>query len=567
MSTVIEKGADVVVIGLGAGGGIAVLPLAQAGLDVVGLEAGGRYTTKDYPADEIRNDIRNWLGRAKVNNEIPTQRSTPGSATTPAIAPSRMMNGVGGTSIHWGAQSWRLMPWNFRERSETIRRYGASAIPAGSTITDWPISYDDLEQYYDKVEYLFGVSGKAGNLKGAIDPRGNVFEGPREREYALPPLRRSGFTELFADAARRLGWHPFAGPAAIRSQEYDGLGACVYHGFCTFNGCHVDAKGSTNLSSIPKAEQAGKLKVVEHARVTEIVVGRDGRTTGVNYLKGGALHFQPAKAVLVAGYTYENTRLLLLSRSAAYPNGLSNNHGQVGKHYLAHTRAGANGVIPGRKLNRFSGTAGQWTAVDDWDSDFFDHTGLGFIGGGTMSATMEAKPIGAARTTPPSLPRWGSAWKAWLKENAISVASTATQINTTPYDSNFLDLDPTTTDPDGIPVVRVTNELKPMERAAAQFVAEKCRQWLVEAGATETWLVAPSALSIQTHAFGGTRMGEDANASVTDRWCFSHEVPNLGVLGASNFPTSGGRNPTETVMALAWRTADHLVESWSDRTG
>ena len=249
-----------------------------------------------------------------------------------------------------------------------------------------------------------------------------------------PPLRRSGFTELMADAAKSLGWHPFPGPAAIRSQEYDGLGACVYHGFCTWHGCHVDAKGSTNLSPIPKAEKAGKLKVVENARATEIVVGPDGRVTGVRYVKGNAEHFQPAKAVLVAGYTYENVRLLLLSKSSAFPNGLSNNHGQVGRHYLAHTRAGANGVIPGRRLNRFSGTGSQWTALDDWDSDFFDHSGLGFIGGGTMSATMEAKPIAAARTTPPSLPRWGSAWKAWLKQNAIAVASTSTQINTTPYE-------------------------------------------------------------------------------------------------------------------------------------
>jgi gluconate 2-dehydrogenase alpha chain len=557
---------DVVVIGLGAAGGTAVLPLAQAGLDVVGLEAGGRYSTRDYPADEIRNDIRNWLGRPKVNDEVPTQRRSAAETAGPAIAPGRMMNGVGGTSIHWTCQSWRLMPWNFRERSETIARYGAGAIPAGSTITDWPIGYADLEPYYDKVEYLHGVSGKAGNLGGTIDSRGNVFEGPRAREYPLDPLRRTGFTELMADAARRLGWHPFPGPAAIRSRPYNGLPACEYHGFCTFGGCHADAKGSTNLAPIPQAERTGNLKVVEHARVIEIVVDGDGMAAGVRYMQGGAEHFQPAKAVLLAGYTYENTRLLLLSKSAAFPNGLANNHGQVGKHYLAHVRAGANGVIPGRKLNRFSGTASQWTAVDDWDSDFFDHAGLGFIGGGTIAAGMEAKPIAASRTTPPTLPRWGSAWKAWLKENAISVASAATQINVTPYEANFLDLDPTTKDPHGVPVVRVTNDLRDNERRAALFVQGKCVEWLREAGASETWLVAPNSLSIQTHAFGGTRMGDDPAGSVTDGWCFAHEVPNLGVLGASNFPTSGGRNPTETVMALAWRSAEHLVASWGART-
>ena len=560
-----KKKVDVVVIGLGAGGGTAVLPLAEAGLDVVGLEAGGRFSTRDYPADEIRNDIRNWLGRDKVNDEVPTQRRTAAEASVPAIAPGRMMNGVGGTSIHWTCQSWRLMPWNFRERSETIRRYGAGALPAGSTIADWPLDYTELEPYYDKVEFLHGVSGKAGNLNGTIDPRGNVFEGARAREYPLEPLRRTGFTEFMADAARRLGWHPFPGPAAIRSRPYNGLPACEYHGFCTFGGCHVDAKGSTNLAPIPQAEKTGNLKVVEHARVLEIVVDGDGLASGVRYLKGNAVHFQPARAILLAGYTYENTRLLLLSKSSAFPNGLSNNHGQVGRHYLAHVRAGANGVIPGRRLNRFSGTASQWTAVDDFDSDFFDHAGLGFIGGGTMAAGMEVKPIGAARTTPPSIPRWGSAWKAWLKENAISVASAATQINVVSYEDTFLDLDPTARDTLGVPVVRVTNDLHDNERRAALFVQQRCVDWLREAGASEVWLVAPNSLSVQTHAYGGTRMGDDPDANVTDRWCFSHEVPNLGVLGASNFPTSGGRNPTETLMALAWRTADHLVANWSSR--
>ena len=205
-----RKGTDVVVIGLGAGGGTAVLPLARAGLDVVALEAGGRFSVRDFHADEIRNDIRNWLGRAKVNNEVPTQRRTAAEAWVPAIAPGHMMNAVGGTSIHWTCQSWRLMPWNFRQRSETIARSGAGALPVGSTLTDWPLDYQELEPYYDEVEFLHGVSGKAGNLSGTIDPRGNVFEGPREREYPLPPLRRTGFTEFMADAraAARLAADP-----------------------------------------------------------------------------------------------------------------------------------------------------------------------------------------------------------------------------------------------------------------------------------------------------------------------------------------------------------------------
>ncbi len=179
-----------------------------------------------------------------------------------------------------------------------------------------------------------------------------------------------------------------------------------------------------------------------------------------------------------------------------------------------------------------------------------------------MSATMEAKPIGAARTTPPSLPRWGSAWKAWLRQNAISVASTATQINVAPYEDNFLDLDPVAKDPDGFPVVRVTNDLKDNERARRALRPGEVHATGSGGGRVGDVAVAPNSHSVQTHAYGGTRMGDDPDTNVTDRWCFSHEVPNLGILGASNFPTSGGRNPTETVMALAWRTADQLVQRW-----
>ena len=173
----------------------------------------------------------------------------------PAIAPGRMMNAVGGTSIHWTCQSWRLMPWNFKQRSETIRRYGAGrSRPARRSPTGRSTTRSSSPTT-TRSSSCTGVSGKAGNIGGTIDPRGNVFEGPRRREYPLPPLRRTGFTEFMADAARRLGWHPFAGPAAIRSQPYNGLRACEYHGFCTWGGCHVDAKGSTNLTAIPMARR------------------------------------------------------------------------------------------------------------------------------------------------------------------------------------------------------------------------------------------------------------------------------------------------------------------------
>jgi gluconate 2-dehydrogenase alpha chain len=553
--------ADVVVVGTGAAGGTAVWPLAEAGLRVVALEAGPRVTEADYPFDEIRNDIRDWFGRFKANREVPTARlDATKVATRPVGATGPMMNAVGGTSIHWMTQSWRYLPWNFKLRSETIKRYGKAALN-GSTVTDWPFTYEDLEPYYDKVEYRQGVSGQAGNVKGKIDARGNVFEGARARPYPLPPLRRSGWTQLMHKAARDAGFKPYPGPAGIRSQPYHDFAACTYCGFCGWTGCWTGAKAQTNIHYIPQAEKTGNLEVVDMARVLVLNVDTNGKASGVTYLKGGKTYFQPAKVVVLAAYTYENVRLLLLSRSKAYPNGLSNNHGQVGKDYIGHglSSASVSGLFSGHRLNRYSGTIGQFTAIDDLDADNFDHTGLGFVGGGMATATMEAKPIGTANTLPPSAPTWGAGYMQWLSQNADSVGTASAQMEVLPYADNFLDLDPSVTDDLGRPVTRITFNLKQNEINSALYVQAKLKAWVASAGASEIWAFPPTPRSPNTHAFGGTRMGHDPDSAVLNRWQISHEVPNLMILGGSAFPTSAGRNPTETIQATAWRAADHLV--------
>ena len=209
------KDTDVVIIGLGAAGGVAALPLAQAGLEVIGLEAGTWLTRRDFAPDELRNNYRGWPQAVqKANLEVPTSRANASSPTAPRVAIHPMQNAVGGTTLHYWAQSWRLNPWDFRVVGTTKRRYGASRIPKGSTVEDWPFGLDELEPYYDKVEYEIGVSGQAGNIGGRIDPRGNRFEGPRKRGYPMPPLRGTEFTEKMATAATSLGWHPFPGPGA-----------------------------------------------------------------------------------------------------------------------------------------------------------------------------------------------------------------------------------------------------------------------------------------------------------------------------------------------------------------
>jgi gluconate 2-dehydrogenase alpha chain len=563
MATELKK-TDVVVIGLGATGGVAVLPLTRAGIEVIGLEAGTWLETRDFAPDEIRNNFRAWPQAVqKTHHEIPTHRPRADAPMSPRLTIPPMLNAVGGTSLHYWAQSWRLNPWDFKVVSETTRRYGASRIPKGSTVEDWPITLADLEPYYDVVEREIGVSGKAGNLNGTIDPRGNVFEGARRQEYPMPALRWSEWHERMASAARGLGWHPFPGPAAINTEAYAGRPGCGYHGYCNRGGCHLNAKGSTAVTTIPKAQQTGRLTIVTQAHVTSINADPNGRVTGVTYVKGRETFVQPASAVLLATYTYENVRTLLLSKSKAYPKGLSNNHGQVGRHYMTHATGGGVTALFPMKLNNWYGLPAQGVAIDDWADDNFDHGSVDFIGGGNLFIYSDRRPIAAAgMNTFGRAPAWGSAWKAFVKEHADRWHGAYMQKTTLPYEENYLDLDPVVKDPLGQPVCRITADFKENERKAAAFCQDKMEQWYRGAGAIDVVRGALGTMGPSTHSYGGTRMGTNPETNVVDDWGFSHEAPNLGILGASVMGTSGARNPTLTAQALAWRTAEHLAQHW-----
>jgi gluconate 2-dehydrogenase alpha chain len=558
-----RKKVDVVIVGMGAAGGTAALPLAKAGLEVLGLEAGGTHSIRDYVPDEVRNDIRNYLGRAKALLEVPTVRTDATETAGPAFAKVVMANGVGGSSVHWTGQAWRFPPYNFRERSNTIRRYGAGAIPAGVALADWPVSYADLEPFYGTAERVHGISGKAGNLKGRRIKGGNTFEGRRKHEYPVPPLQRTGYTTMMDKAAKSLGLTPFPGPAGVLSKRYRGRFACDYHGFCTFNGCHVNAKAATNVTTIPAARKHKNFSLLTRARVTKILVDKNGKANGVEFVRNGQTFIQPAHVVILSSYTYENNRLLMLSKSAAHPNGIGNGTGQLGKHYMSHSYVSVYGLFPGHNFNLWSGTGSQQTALDNFDADNFDHNGLGFIGGATLSASMENKPIAMARNTPPDIPQWGSAWKAWLKQYANAVGSVFAQIPSQPHEGNFLDLDPTTKDPSGMPVVRVTFKLGDNEQRLSAHLVPRMTDWLKAAGASQTWGGDLFPLAVNSHAYGGTRMGNDPATSVVDTWLQVHDTPNLFVIGASAFPSTTAKNPTLTVYALAWRSADYIARHWN----
>ena len=567
--TVRLPGTDVAIIGLGGVGGVAVLPLAQAGVDVVALEAGRWMSPRDFAPDELRNNFRGWPHSVqKANREVPVHRPNASAPESPRQSLHPMMNAVGGTTLHYFGRSYRLNPWDFNVVSETTRRYGPSRIPVGSTVEDWPFGLEELESHYDRLEYELGVAGYAGNINGTIDPRGNIFEGPRARGYPLPPLRSTEFLEMISDAARRLGYNPFPAPAAINSQPYNNRPPCLYHGFCNTGGCHVEAKNSTAVTTIPKAQSTGNLRIVTEAHVTQIQVDGEGRASAVEYLRDGETYIQPAEVILLASYTYENVRLLLLSTSDAYPDGLSNNHGQVGRHYMTHAQSGGVLALFPHRLNRWYGLPAQGTGIDEWADDNFDHSDLDFIGGANFWVSHDLRPILAARmNTFGRAPRWGSDWKAFVMENAERWCGAHLQKTTLPYEDNYLDLHPTVKDPLGFPVCRITADYHDNEKRLAVFTQEKMEQWFLEAGAIATVRQPLGTMGPSTHAYGGTRMGDDPDTNVVDRWGFSHEVPNLGVLGASVMGTSGARNPTLTAQALSWRTAEHLVDNWSTIAG
>src|ERR1700693_4206371 len=211
---------DVVIVGVGAAGGILAAELAKAGMKVIGLERGPRLKTADFQLDELRYSQRQELRPDRKRQPV-TWRPNADARATP-IPTQNNGNQAGGGTVHYGAIAWRLHEDDFRARSNTIARYGASAIPEDSSLIDWPLAYADLEPHYDRAEYDLGVSGAAGNLNGRKTGEGNPFEAPRKRDYPLPPLLDDQSGIIFNEAGAKLGYHPFPSPRAILSRGYRG---------------------------------------------------------------------------------------------------------------------------------------------------------------------------------------------------------------------------------------------------------------------------------------------------------------------------------------------------------
>jgi gluconate 2-dehydrogenase alpha chain len=575
---------DAVVIGVGWTGGILAKEMTQAGLKVVGLERGRyRATEPDFQPphihDELRYDTRHGLIQ-DLSKETITFRNNLNQTALPYRELGSFLpgEGLGGASIHWNGVTWRFLPYDFEIRSQTIERYGANKIPEDMTLQDWGITYDELEPYFEKFEYTCGISGQAGNLRGAILPRGNPFEGQRQRDYPTPALTPSYSNVLFREAVQRLGYHPFIQPAANLSQPYtnpDGvsMGACVYCGYCQRFGCEVYAKPSATITVLPVAMQTGNFELRTHCNVTKINLdSSSGRAVSVTYInQQGQEVEQPADIICLTSYMLNNCKLMLVS-GIGTPYNPSTGEGALGKNYCYQAGTGATVFFENEVFNNFMGAGALGMSIDDFNGDNFDHSNLDFIHGGNIS--NNATGLGPLRqtSTPEGTPAWGSAWKRAIATYYNRAFSFSTQGSVMPYRGNYLDLDPTYKDRYGVPLLRMTFDWGSNEHAVSKYMAG-----ILEGIARE---LSPSSFTVNelsehysivpyqsTHNVGGTMMGADPATSVVNNWLQSWDVPNLFVVGAGNFAHNSGYNPTGTVGALAYRAADGIVNYYVNNPG
>jgi gluconate 2-dehydrogenase alpha chain len=556
---------DVIVVGLGAAGGIIAAELAKAGRKVVAFDKGPNYSHQDFilKHDEIRyyargsmvphmdTDPITWRANEGEVARLLPWASGPLGLTDPLHLPPAL--GTGGGSNHWGGAAWRFREAEFRMRSAIIDRFGAKALPKGTNIVDWPLSYSDLEPYYDRVEWELGISGQAGNVDGKLVQGGNPFESPRKRGYPMPPLRQGPADVRFVEACKTLGFNPFPQSAAIASIDFKGRSACVYCGFCHGYPCHVRAKTSTQVSLIPDGVATGNLEIRPFSRVysvTRDVVGQ--RVKGVSFIDSdGRAQEIEADVVVLACYALENTRLLLLS-------GINKN-GMVGKYFMTHAYGWFTGILP-EWTNPFMAPLTAASVIADHTGELIPDNDLGVLWGSAVTSWPgETQPIEGSRYLAPGVPRWGRPFKEWMQQNFRRLYSMYAQTSNFPTKAFYCDLDPNVRDPFGKPALRITHDWTEHDKASVEFHLRVKRQIAKEMGITQSW-EEPTAppFHLSTHEVGTHRMGDDPADSVVAVTGETHECENLYVVGGGQFPTYGGYNPTQTIMALAYLTADHL---------
>jgi gluconate 2-dehydrogenase alpha chain len=579
------KDVDAVVIGMGFSGAILSRELTRAGLNVVGLERGADHNpAEEFSLTRLRDELR-YVVRLELmqDNSIDTItfRNAPDERALPvrrfgAFLPGE---GVGGTGMHWGALHWRFLPTDFRIRSALTNKYGAKAIPETMTIQDWPLSYDELEPFYDRFDKLCGVSGQAGNLRGTLIEGGNPFEGPRSDDYPNRPIKTAAGPAMFSAAAKGLGYHPFPVPTATSSAPYvnpEGitLGRCEYCGHCNRTACEANAKASPNVNIMPVLRAEPKFELRTRTFVTRLIYDKQARrVTGVAYtdMRTGEDFEQPAGLVVLSSFVFGNTQQLLLA-GIGEPYDVRTGKGVIGKNYCYQFEAGGEAFFEGREFNPFMGAPGMASAIDDFNGENFDHSGLGFFGGGYILCSNGGAPPIGGRALPKGEPRWGVGWKQaeakWYRCNTRF----NTQGSVYAHRDNFMDLDPTYKDALGRPLIRLTYNATENDHKMSRYLVEKLEGVIRAMNPThyevhnrpKNFTIVPYQ---STHCTGGTMMGSDPANSVVNRYLQAWDAHNLFIQGASVFPQQHGYNPTGTLGALAYWSAKAITEQYLKSPG
>jgi choline dehydrogenase-like flavoprotein len=531
---------DFVVVGSGAAGGVLAKELSTAGHSVVVLEQGPWRKSADFRHDELANWLLfDLLGSPK---EFPQtfRASEKDTAQTAQNGPPPLLyaRGVGGSSVHFTANFWRFHDIDFRERS-------LLGPISGTSFADWPISYAELEPYYAKVDWEIGVSGAPG-----------PFDPPRSRGYPMPPLPVKSSGVLLERAAAKLGLHAQPAPMAILSQPHDGRPPCMHCGYCMMYGCEFGAKSSTLVTMIPKAIATGRCEVRADSTVFRVETDARGRATGVLYWDAaGVEQRQRARAVVLAANGGETTRLLLMSDSPRFPNGLANSSGKVGKNLMFNGQTAVYGTFE-HPLNEYKSVQVTRIIHDFYDSD----PKRGFYGGGGMDARMVPGPLlFSLFGLPPGVPTWGAAFRKQVGHYFTHTMEIDGHTTSLPMERNSVTLDPTHKDKWGRPALRTTYTDHPDDIRTMKFLQARSRELMRAAGAKRIWGpdVVPS--TVGAHLLGTARMGTDPRESVVDRYHRAHDVRNLFICDGSSFVTSGRGQPTMTIQALAFRAGEHIA--------
>ena len=507
----------VVIIGTGAGGGTLANELAQKGVDVVALEAGGRHLPDDYINDEWPSFSQlAWLDARTTSGDWRVAKDFAG-------LPAWIVKAVGGSTVHWAGASLRFQEHEFRG----LTTYGSVD---GANLLDWPITLADMEPYYDKAENKMGTT----------------------RTNGIPGLPGNNNFKVMKAGADKLGYKEcHTGRMSINSQERDGRPACQQVGFC-FQGCKFGAKWSTAYVDIPKGEATGKLEVREHAHVLKIEHDDSGKVTGVVYAdKDGNQHMQKARAVCIAGNSIESPRLLLNSASSKFPDGLANSSGQVGRNYMRHMTGSVYGIFE-QPVRMWRGTTMAGIITDESKHD----PSRGFVGGYEMETLSIGLPFMAAFLDPGG---WGRPFSSAMEgyENMAGMWIVGEDM---PQESNRITLHADRKDQYGMAIPNVHFDDHPNDIAMRNHAYKQGAAVYDAVGATRTFPTPPYP---STHNLGTNRMSEKAQDGVVNKWGQTHDVANLFVSDGSQFTTGASENPTLTIVALAIRQADYIAEQMS----